>query len=248
MPKPGASMRLVRDRVAGAAFGREQVHGQLLETGAGIGGLEQTAIDRDGVHGGTRRDRYDEYGRPHHTTSSGRSPARSVWLMPSAWATAARSVTRPRNSGGRCVIHAKLKIFAVPFERNRRRSDTQLEHEIAPASRDHAFEDQRERAAYRRMPGHRQFFGWREDPHPNIAVTLGGKMKVIPERHLGRDPLHQRGRNVARLGKHGELIAFQFPVSEDVEVKISESHAGHSATRERVAQRASNEWTDLVAA
>ena len=94
------------------------------------------------------------------------------------------------------------------------------------------------------MPGHRQFFGRREDPHPDVAAALGGKdERRFRERHLGRDTLHQRRGNVAWLGKHGELVAFELAVGEDVEVKISEAHARHSATRGRALQRATKDWT-----
>ena len=100
---------------------------------------------------------------------------------PTAAAKAVRSSIRAPNDGSSCVIQASEPGFA-PLQRHRYRSDSQLEHELVPSSRDDAFIRQRERRPDRRMTGQRQLVAGREDPHLHVAGPLrAGSTKVVSE-------------------------------------------------------------------
>jgi hypothetical protein len=72
------------------------------------------------------------------------------------------------------------------------------------------------------MSSHRELGAGGEDPHAEIAAALGGKNeRRFGEVHLAGDGLHLDRRQPLRLGEHGELIAFERAVGEDVEVKVA---------------------------
>ena len=72
------------------------------------------------------------------------------------------------------------------------------------------------------MAGHRQLFGGREDPHPDVAATLGRQNeRRLGEVHLFGDELHLLRRQFAGLGEDGQLIAFEAAIGEDVEVEVA---------------------------
>ena len=102
-----------------------------------------------------------------------------------------------------------------PLERYRGRPDPELEDEVFPPRRNHAFRRQRERAADGRMACHRQFVAGRENPHrarrmPRRPSPGAGKMKVLSEKFISAgNRLHLGGRQRWRLRKDSELVAFE---------------------------------------
>jgi hypothetical protein len=73
------------------------------------------------------------------------------------------------------------------------------------------------------VSGHRQFLARRKDPHPDIvARRLRRKDKrALGEIHLARDGLHFLRRESGGLRKHGQLVAFERGVGENVEVEVT---------------------------
>ena len=111
----------------------------------------------------------------------------------------------------------------VPLDRDAASDRRPARRRTAPGPGDGAVDRQRERAADRRVAGHRQLLARREDAHPDVGVIAFGRQdeRRFGEGHLLGDPLHRRGQSL-RLGKDGELIALEAAIGEDVEVEISE--------------------------
>ena len=90
-----------------------------------------------------------------------------------------------------------------------------------------------ERRAERRMPGERQLRRRREDADPRMAVRLRrqdeDRLGVV---HLARQRLHQLVVDLAPIGEHGELVAGQRRVGEDVDDDVAkrQRHELHPAT------------------
>ena len=106
---------------------------------------------------------------------------------------------------------------------------------------DDPFSRERKGAADRRMAGHRQFLARREDPHPDIAARSRWEdERALGEVHFARDGLHHLRRDRSRLGKDGELIAFQRAVGEHVEVQIA--HGVHDSRVLAFRQGAFEQW------
>ncbi len=129
-----------------------------------------------------------------------------------------------RRSGCSCVIHAKLEVVAVPRQRHRtsgrRRGRTRtarVRGSIDAGARE------RERAADRRMAGHRQLLARREDAHADVGARRLGRQheRRLGEVHLLGDRLHRLGRQPAAVEEDGELIAAEEMVGEDVVVKVA---------------------------
>ena len=82
---------------------------------------------------------------------------------------------------------------------------------------------ERERAADRRVAGHRQLVARREDAHPDVGVRPLRRQdeRRLRERHLLGDRLHRLGRQAAAVEEDGQLVAAEQAVGEDVEVKVA---------------------------
>ena len=79
-----------------------------------------------------------------------------------------------------------------------------------------------ERAAERGMAGERELLHRCEDPDPGVAVVLGRQHEDrLREVHLAREALHLIGREVARVREHGQLIALEGRVGEDVDDEVA---------------------------
>jgi hypothetical protein len=110
----------------------------------------------------------------------------------------------------------------VPLERHRGWSHAKLEHELLLSALDGAFQREGKRAADRRMPGHRQLFAGREDPHPDVSSPLGCEdERRFREGHFLGDALHLIGGQSLRFGEHRELVAFETVIGEHVEVEVA---------------------------
>ena len=108
------------------------------------------------------------------------------------------------------LIHPREREGVVgPFQCNGCGADAKPKHEPFTIGRDHAFVRQREGAADRRVPRHRQLVGWREDAHADVGIRpLGGKdERAFGEVHLARDRLHGRAVQPAGVGNDRELVA-----------------------------------------
>ena len=71
--------------------------------------------------------------------------------------------------------------------------------------------------AERRMPGERKLVPRREDPDANVGLAFRRKHEDrLREADLERDPLHRVVVEPSGVGEHGELVAGQRHVREDV--------------------------------
>ena len=74
-----------------------------------------------------------------------------------------------------------------------------------------------ERGAERGMTGKRKLRNGREDANPRVPAGLGRKDEHgLRQVHLARDVLHRPVVEAAPVGEHGELVAGQRRVGEDV--------------------------------
>jgi hypothetical protein len=73
------------------------------------------------------------------------------------------------------------------------------------------------------MPRRRQLAAGRKDPHPDISTChLRRKNeRRFREVHLLGNRLHRLGRQPAAIEEHGELVAPEQVIGEDVIVKVA---------------------------
>ena len=205
------------------AVGREKERRQFLD--AGIPAAGANALRSTDTASTARRDvtGMTVHGTPHDTTSAGRSCGKSKSVRPIAPQGTWRSPITPPNFGNCCVIQANDSASPFHSSDNRGGADTELKHEIGAALRDHFLQQpRREGRADSRMPGHRELFAGCKDPHLDIAAAFGREdERALGEVHLARDDLHQRGVEARGLRKHGELVSFERPISEYVQMEIT---------------------------
>jgi len=103
---------------------------------------------------------------------------------------------------------------------DRHRADPFLENDVGlVAGQRHLAEGgQHERGADGRVARKRQFNGRREDPQTaGVGGVVGGQNKDrFRQAKLGGDGLHQRRIDGAGIGKHGQRIAAEEAVGENV--------------------------------
>ena len=93
---------------------------------------------------------------------------------------------------------------------------------------------QRERRTDGGMAGHGQLAAGREDAHPVIGTRGIGREDEcgLRERHLARNRLHDGTAQIVRWVQiHGQLVAGEQLVGEDVEVQVGEHDAFRWAGR-----------------
>lgn len=131
---------------------------------------------------------------------------------------------------GPFLIHpCKRELAAFPREFDRRRPHPESKHKSLATGGDHALVDQRKGASDRRVTCHRKLAAGREDPHADIGIgPLRGKNEcAFREVHLAREGLHGARVDAARVGEHGQLIAFEASARENVvlqEAKVRHPH------------------------
>ncbi len=84
--------------------------------------------------------------------------------------------------------------------------------------RDAAGRSEHQRRADRGVPGKRQFGRGREYAQPRGVVGILRRQHEhgLGEVHLARDPLHPGIVDAVAVGEHGQRIAAEHPVGEDV--------------------------------
>jgi len=155
-------------------------------------------------------------GTPHETTWTGRP-------QPDRRRGAARIRDRIAERRVRLRHPDEAELLLLPGERHRHGADAEAEHEALALRVDDAGSRESERAADRRMAGHRQLFRGREDAHPHVGATLlrGQHERRLREVHLLGDRLHRVGRQPAAVEEDGELIAAEEMIGEDVEMDVT---------------------------
>ena len=102
-------------------------------------------------------------------------------------------------------------------------SDAETEHEGLPAALDDTGSRERERRSDRGVPGRGQLFAGREDPHAHVGALFlrGQHERRLGKIHLLGNRLHRRRVEAAAVEEHGELVAAEQMVGEDVVVKVA---------------------------
>ena len=94
---------------------------------------------------------------------------------------------------------------------------------MLPPAFDHTGARERERRPDRRMAGRGQLLSRGEDAHPDVGARRPGRQQErrLREVHLLGDRLHRFGREPAAVEEHGQLVAAEQMVGEDVVVKVA---------------------------
>jgi len=117
----------------------------------------------------------------------------------------------------------ELQTIALPFELDKCGTNTKAKRKFLSSRFNDAIIGQRERRSDHGMTGELHFIGGSENPQAHVgALRLGG----LDERAFGklgfaRHRLHFGGGQPVRVGEHGQLIARQRLVGEDVVLQVT---------------------------